>query len=256
MSEALQRIEAAQADPRPIVAFPNDYPDGYVTPWHSHLRSQLAYAARGVLLVETADGAWVVPPQRALWLPGGTRHRVRMHGAVAMRSLYLDAGAAAALPAQVAVVPVSPLLRELILRAVTLPRLYDEAGADGLVMRLIPHELRTLPQLPLHLPMPADRRLRRLCEALAERPEDGRTLEDWAGAAGASARTLARLFRRETGMGFGEWRQQARLLAALQRLAAGEPVTSVALALGYDSPSAFAAMFRRALGVPPSRYFA
>jgi AraC-like DNA-binding protein len=87
-------------------------------------------------------------------------------------------------------------------------------------------------------------------------PADRRTLAAWARPAGASVRTLARLFTRETGMGFRGWRQQVRLLRALERLAAGEAVTTVALDLGYDSPSAFVAMFRRALGTTPGRYFA
>lgn len=251
----LRRIsDALQSVPRDVVAFPNDYAAGHVIDWHDHERAQVAYPAAGVLEVETADGAWVVPPQRALWLPAGVRHRVRMHGRVAMRSLYLRPAAAPSLPGRPAVLAVSPLLRELILRACAAPRLYDEAGPDGLVMRLLAHELHALPLLPLHLPMPADRRLRRVCEALAAAPGDDRGLDDWGRAAGASGRTLARLFRRETGLGFAQWRQQARLLAACRRLGAGEPVTGVALALGYDSASAFSAMFRRATGVPPSRY--
>ena len=127
-------------------------------------------------------------------------------------------------------------------------------GAAGL--GLIPGEIRALPALPLHLPWPADARLRRVCEALKADPAENRTLEDWARASGASARTLARLFRKETGMSFGGWRQQARLLEALGRLASGSPVTTVALDLGYQSPSAFTSMFRRALGTSPTRYFA
>jgi AraC-like DNA-binding protein len=154
------------------------------------------------------------------------------------------------------VVNVSPLLRELILAATVMPVLYDARGRDGRVMALILDELRAAADLPLHLPRPRDRRTVRVCDAILAAPADARPLEAWAAEVGASARTLARLFQRETGMSFAQWRQQARLLESLRRLAAGEPVTAVALDCGYRSPSAFAAMFRRALGVAPTAYFA
>jgi AraC-like DNA-binding protein len=150
---------------------------------------------------------------------------------------------------------VSPLLRELIVRATALPVLYDEKGPDGRLMQMILDEIATLQTLPLDLPMPQDKRLSKLCKALIDDPADDRTLDQFADSFNASARTLARLFRSETGMSFGAWRQQLRLMEAVRRMAAGAPVTTVALDLGYASPSAFAAMFRKSLGVPPSRYF-
>jgi AraC-like DNA-binding protein len=242
---------------RPIAAMAKDYPDGWLNAWHRHRRAQLVYASAGVMTIRTPHGTWVVPPDRALWIPPATDHEIAMSGAVTMRTVYIEpeAAAGAGLPDACSVVAVSGLLRELILRAVEMPLLYDEHGPDGRVAQLILDELRVLPALPLHLPSPQDPRLRRLCEAITRRPADDRTLQGWGAEVGASARTLARLFRRETGLSFGHWRAQARLLAALARLAAGEKVTSVALDLGYDSPSAFAALFRRQFGVPPSQYF-
>jgi AraC-like DNA-binding protein len=154
----------------------------------------------------------------------------------------------------VRVIAVSSLLRELTLRACALPVLYDESGPAARIMTLILDEIAALPTVGLDLPMPRDARLRRICAALRAEPGSTRTLESWARATGASSRTLARRFVRETRLTFAEWRQQARLLDAMARLAAGQPVTAIALDLGYDSPSAFAAMFRRALGTPPSRY--
>ncbi len=121
-------------------------------------------------------------------------------------------------------------------------------------MAVIPDQLRALKAEPLHLPMPSDRRLRKITDGLTGNPADGRTLGDWARSAGASERTLARHFRRETGMTFGSWRQRLRLLTAIASLAEGRPVTAVAYDLGYESPSAFVAMFRRELGTPPGRY--
>lgn len=239
---------------RPLAAMAKDFPGGHEIAPHRHKRAQLIFAAHGVMAVKTTQGTWVVPPNRALWVPAETEHAIRMCGAVAMRTLYVRPGAGT-LPATCCVVAVSPLLRELILRAVELPVLYDENGAAGRIMALILDEIRALPVLPLHLPWPEDERLRRVCAAIRAAPAAEHTLEQWGAAAGASSRTLARLFRKETGMSFGAWRQQARLLEALRRLAIGEAVTNVALDLGYQSPSAFTSMFRRALGRAPTRYF-
>ena len=146
------------------------------------------------------------------------------------------------------------LLRELIVRATELPLHYDENGAAGHVVALLLAELRGLQSLPLQLPMPRDARLRVLCQALLDAPADQRPLGVWAKSVNASSRTLARRFQSETGLSFGAWRQQARVLEAMGRLGGGAPVTQVALDLGYDSVSAFSAMFRRAAGASPSRY--
>lgn len=251
-------IEGLEDVPRPVVALPLDFPDGHRIPPHIHKRAQLIYAERGVMTVSVAQqggGLWVIPPQRALWMPAGILHRIRMTGDVAMRTLYVDPAAAPTLPGDCRVVTVSALLRELVLAAMRVPPLYDEAGPDGRLMGVILDQLRVLPIMPLHLPMPGDRRLAGICAALLDDLADNRPLEAWGRQAGASVSTLGRLFRAETGMGFSAWRQQARLVRALELLAAGRPVTQVALDLGYDSVSAFIAMFRRAFGVPPARYF-
>ena len=252
VSDAVKR---AQVIPRPIVAVATDYPPGTRTEWHSHPRAQLVYAESGVMTVTTAVGIWVIPPQRAVWVPAGIEHRVRMTGWARMRSLFVAPDAAPGLPGACCVVTVSPLLRELIVRAVGQPRLYDPDGPDGRLMVVILDQLERLAVTPLHLPIPADPRLRRITDALMKDPADGRRLSDWATTAGASVRTLARLFVAKTGLSFGAWRQQARLLRALEGLALKRPVTEIAFDLGYQSPSAFIAMFRRALGKPPGRYF-
>jgi len=244
-----------QTGPQPVLAMAKEFPAGFVIPRHSHPRAQLLYGVRGVMRVTTPVGAWVAPPRRAVWLPGGTPHEVRMASAVAMRTLYVDPGAAGDLPSNCVVVEVSELLRALILEAVSIPLDYPPQGRDALVMALILTELRLIEAMPLHLPTPTDPRLIRLCAALAERPDDDSTLEIWGERVGASARTLNRLFLKETGGSFAIWRAQARLVAALELLAEGEPVARVAAKLGYASASAFTAMFRRALGATPARYF-
>lgn len=242
--------------PRPIGAMAKDFPDGFFIAPHAHPRHQLIHASSGVMRISTPQGAFVVPPHRAVWVPADVVHDVRMAGAVEMRTLYIARDAVSSLPPACCVVAVSPLLRELILRATTLPLLYDERGADGRVMALILDELRVLAVLPLDLPMPREARLAKICRAILDDPASTLTLSGWSTRVGASSRTLARGFQRETGLSFGRWRQQARLLEALSRLAQGQSVTTIALDLGYDSPSAFTSMFRRALGRTPSTYFA
>lgn len=246
-----------QHSPHRVTAMAKEFADGYATPRHCHERAQLIYAIAGVMQVTTDDGTWVVPTNRAVWVPAGEMHVTRHRTPVSMRTLYIARDAAPDLPLHCGVVEVQPLLRELILAATEqAPDAPDPTGRYRLLEQLILHELATLPAIPLHLPLPRDRRLAAICDALQKAPDSAETLDDWADRVGASRRTLARHFQAETGMSFGAWRQQLRLIEALTRLAAGQPVTLVAQDLGYDSPSAFTAMFRRALGCTPSRYFA
>ncbi|MCC7272505.1 MAG: helix-turn-helix transcriptional regulator [Alphaproteobacteria bacterium] len=240
--------------PRPVAAMPKDFAPGHVIAPHSHPRAQLVHAVAGLMWVEVPAGTWAVPPRCALWIPAGVRHSLRMVGAVAMRTIYVDTAAVADLPRGCTVIEVSPLLRELIVAATAEPVEYDEAGRGGHIIALLLDELRAAPTAPVHLPMPRDRRLARLCAALLAAPARDDTLEDWGAAVGASGRTLARRFRAETGMSFAQWRRRARVVLALARLAEGEAVGSIARALGYASPSAFTATFRRTIGRAPGAY--
>jgi AraC-like DNA-binding protein len=236
---------------RPLSAFARDYADGEAVPRHAHARAQLLYATRGVMRIATDAAAFVVPPGHALWMPAGEPHRVTTEGGVAMRALFLRADAAAAGPGATAVLAVSPLLRELILAACAEPLEWDEAGRGGHLAALILDEIARAPALPFRVPEPRDRRLQRLAAALRADPASPRRLEDWAALAGASPRTVERLFRAETGMGFARWRQTLRLAEAAARLARGEPPARAAAAVGYASASAFGAAFRAAFGVTP-----
>lgn len=255
MSKIGQILPAGEISAAPVLPYAAAYPAGARTGRHSHGRTQLVYAASGVVTVESQAGSWTVPPQRAVWVPGGLAHELVMHGRVELRSLYFLPNLSG-VPAAPAVLAVTPLARELILRLMALP---SAPAPDREWTRLVAallDELKGLDAATLHLPLPLDRRARRVAEALLAEPADGRRLEEWAATVGAAPRTLLRHFKRDTGLGFQAWRQQARFLAALPRLAAGEPVTAVALDLGYDSPSAFVAAFRKAFGTTPGRYFA
>ena len=248
------RADDYQDVPRPVAAMARDLPPAFEIAWHSHPRFQLIYAVRGVMTVDTREATRVVPPQRAVWMPPQTAHRIKTSSEVHMRTLYILADAAARMPSSCEVFEVTPLLRELILRATEIPVEYDQRGPAGRVIRLLLDELAELQRLPYNLPMPKNRPLSALCARLLEAPSDTATLAQLALDEGTSARTLARHFRRDTGMSFAKWRRRARLLRALGWIAEGRPILEVAMELGYESPSAFSAMFRRELGAPPSRF--
>lgn len=147
------------------------------------------------------------------------------------------------------------MLSELIKASVGFCAPFADDSREGRVMRLILDEICVLPTQPLKLSQPSDKRLRTICTVLLERPYDNATLADWGVQLGVDEKTIQRLFRKETGMTFGQWRQQARLMQALERIALGERIIDVAVALGYDSPSAFASMFKRQFGTTPSQFF-
>lgn len=241
--------------PAPMAAMEDNWPSGASTGWHAHPKDQLLYAIAGVMLVESDAGAWVVPPNRALWLLAGVRHNVTMSGEVMMRTAYIDASRVPDLPAQSCVINVSPLLRALLVEAVHVPLDYAPDTRDDRLMRLLIDEVRVSPTVPVHLPMPREARLKPICDALMREPGSPAVAADWALRARMGERTLHRLFLAETGMTFAQWREQARLLHALPQLARGDKVIDIALACGYASQSAFTAMFRRHFGMPPSAFY-
>src|SRR5471030_317173 len=231
-----------------------DYQHGDSEPAHSHSCSQLIHTLCGVVEVHTALGTWMVPPGRGIWLPAYVEHSLRFIGGVKARTLFVDPLARADLPAQCQVVQISALLRELILASLTIPVDYVSGGRDERIMELLLDELRLLPTLSLHLPEPKEPELMALSQQIRRDLSCSWELEDTAQRLAISSRTLSRRFQRETGLRFSDWVRQAKLLEALNHLAVSVPVIDVALALGYDSPSAFSAMFRRSLGISPSEY--
>jgi len=240
---------------QPVRPLARDYLHGDFEPDHYHNCAQLIHSLSGVVQVNTRLGSWVVPPGRGVWLPAQVVHSLRITGKVAARTLFIDPLARADLPAQCQVVQISPLLRELIICSMEIAPGYPPGGREERVMELILDELRVLPILPLHLPEPRDAPLLALCRHMQQSLAQPWELEQAAAHLNVSGRTLSRRFQRETGLRFSDWVRRARLLAALNTLAAGHSVLEVALDLGYDSPSAFSAMFRRMLGVAPSEYF-
>ncbi|AZD75879.1 AraC family transcriptional regulator [Pseudomonas chlororaphis] len=235
-----------------------EYPSGTVFARHTHSRGQFAYAATGSLKMFTDLGNWVVPPQRALWVPAGVSHEMHMRGDVTMLNTYLDATAASrvGLPEHCQVFAVSPLLRHLFEAALVIDPEQASTVRNQCVLTLLVDEIGAMPQLPLSAPLPAESRLARSCQRFLEAPTQNISISEMADWSSMSRRTFTRNFREQTGMSFVAWRQQVCLLEAMSRLSNGSSITEVAIDLGYSSPSAFTSVFRRNLGDSPGRYLA
>lgn len=236
---------------RPVLAHARDLAAGSVVPRHAHPRAQLLRAASGLLRIATEDVVWLVPPGFAVWIPGDVTHEVWIETDARMSNLYFDPSVAVRPTATCEVLFVSPLLRLVI------ERMLEDPGADpfrhlGAVAR---DEIARAGAAPLDLPAGNDPRLRRITRHLGRFPQDDRTLPELAAGAAASPRTIERLFRAETGLGFRQWRTRARLMQAVARLERGESSTRIAYSLGYRSVSAFVAAFRREFGRTPQAWF-
>lgn len=242
----------AAADAPMLVARRKSFPAGTHIPPHRHIRSQFLFAVAGTMFVRTPGHAWMVPPSRALWIPAEIEHAIDACGELDMRTLYLNAASAAMLPQSCAVLEVTGLLRELILRMTASPADMGDRQTLELTGRLAVLEISRLPGCALELPMPVSPDLLAMCETILKHPS--RTGD--AARPSGSARTLYRRFRAETGLSLVQWRKQACLLHAVRMMTEGLPVTHVALELGYESPSAFSTMFRRMLGVAPRAFLA
>jgi AraC-like DNA-binding protein len=239
--------------PRQVAVLAGSWEFGSTIPLHMHRRAQLLHAVSGIMRVETERAVWMVPPARALWLPGALPHTVTMRSRVEMRTIYIDSRICAELPQKPVLFEISGLLRELILALLDEPADYADEGRGGFIARLILNELTRLRERNIDLPLPRDRRALKVARALLDDCNIDLDLDGWAERAGGSRRTLARLFRSETGLGFAEWRARLRAVDGLAQLANGSSVAAAAQAVGYASPSAFTAMIRRTLGVTPRR---
>ena len=221
---------------------------------HRHRKAQLIYSARGILTCEIEDGVWIVPPQCAIWIPGEVVHSARGAGETECYCLFVEPDAAPDLPKTCCTISVSPLLRELLLKAAGVPELYALGGREDRLVATMLDELVAAPVEDLHLPMPRDPRLRRLAEMMLADPTDKTSKADWATRIGMSERSMSRLLLHEIGMSFGRWRRQLHVILALQRLTKGDSVQTVAFELGSENASGFVTMFRKAVGKPPARY--
>jgi AraC-like DNA-binding protein len=252
--KVIGKVEQYFTDARPIIALCQTFPDAHHVQAHLHQRGQLFCPMSGLAMASTSHGTWAVPCRRALWIPAGVRHELRMEGVVEMQSLYFDASVFTDMPDRCRVVAISSLMRSLMAEAVALPIRHDRDGRSGAIMKLIGYEVSRLRELPLSLPLPTDKALARRCLKFSASPKANAKIDDWARSLHLTRRTFTRLFRRETGLSFVAWRQQACLLAALPKLMAGTSVTQTAADLGYENPAAFSTLFKRSLSVAPREY--
>ncbi|ROS78354.1 AraC-like DNA-binding protein [Curtobacterium sp. PhB130] len=238
------------ADDRPEAAFRFDHAE--TTEPHTHPRGHLVYAASGMLSLITDGGAWIAPPNRVAWVPAGAEHRHRAHGVTDMRVVYLSREAATSLPSGPAVLAVTALAREAVLAITTDGHRSDMARSH--LRAVLVDEVASAPEQPLHLPEPADPRLRRVV-ALVERDLGApRSLAALARETGVGERTLTRLFREETGMGYRQWRAQLRVHRALVLLAQGRSVTDTAAACGWATTSQCIEQFTPLVGLTPGAW--
>lgn len=253
MSDMRQLVRDAGDDEWTVRSLAVTYRDHHRLAMHVHPWAQLVYAATGVMRVTTPDASWLVPPTRAIWMPAGVPHEIAMRGSVAMRTLYL-APTLDALPPACRALEVAPLLRELVLHVVALRMLdvrrLEHARLVGLLLDLLAAD----PPAPLGLPLPRDLRARAFADRLLADPGSNDPLASLARGAGASLRTLQRLFAAETGLSLEAWRHRARMQHAVVLLSTGASVTETALDSGYRSASAFVAAFKKSVGTTPARH--
>ncbi|MGZ3182283.1 MAG: AraC family transcriptional regulator [Telluria sp.] len=251
----MQPSHTDPSDARPVRVCARDLRPQDAIDLHAHPWGQLTVTLSGVVRVRTPRSSWVVPPQRAIWIPPRMEHAIVVLETARLRPLKIDASRDPFRDGACRVLEMSDLLRALI---VALGDADSAAGSprETMLSEVVLDEMQRAATTPMGVPLPADKRLRALCEALIEEPRSPRTLADWARGVGASERTLGRLFERELGMGFDQWRRQLRLAHAAPLIARGLPLSVVAQELGYASQSAFTAMFKRTFGAPPTAFFA
>ncbi|MEQ9745968.1 helix-turn-helix transcriptional regulator [Pectobacterium actinidiae] len=247
-------LNAAETSELPVTGVAMHYPQGHVVPMHHHRRGHLIYAASGLVQVEAPTGQWLVPPTSAVWLRPGVPHRLIIPVASQANGIFVREDIGTRLPTADGVVRVSGLARELISRLTDANSHANTPRYTQLLGELLIEELRTTPRLPFHLPWPQDVQIQTVCQILMSDPGDIATAEDWAGKLAISSKTFHRRFLKSTGMTFGKWRQQLRLMSSLTLLVQGAPITQVALSSGYDSHSAYTTAFRKQFGQSPSAF--
>jgi len=248
------RVTTRDFDPPPgvsIATLAYDYRRDQRVAAHAHGSDQLLFAPRGAMDVSAGRRRWLIPPQFAFWIPARTEHSIRMCGAVSMRTLYLRPGLAPGLPADFMVIQVSPLLRELIVEAVSTGRLRAGNPHHRTLQRLLVRQIEQASPMPMSVTLPADPRALAVAEASMANYRGSPPLPSLCRKAGVSVRTVERAFQREVGLTFELWRRQARLLKAIELLAGGTSVKEVAFEIGYEGSSTFVEMFRKTMGATP-----
>lgn len=257
LSASAVKLTAEQEPFLAVRSMATNYASGYKIECHQHPWHQLLFASSGAMTVSATQASWMIPTGRAVFIPAGSVHAIRMWGLVAMRTLYFSPPFTSFNNQECRVVEVSPLLRELILRTVERAGLDSRIAPDAWIIGLLEEEVKVASlaaeESPLALPMPTDERALALAHHVLAHPVNTEAVDILAQEYGLARRTLERRFRDETGMSFGMWRQKARLLDSIRLLAERKSVTDAALDSGYSSVSAFITAFKRTFGYTPSR---
>jgi len=237
-----------------IRTFSARFSPGHVIERHSHSWSQLLYASEGVIAVESQVACWVVPTNRAIWIPAGKEHSVKMHGRVYLKTVYFESEPGSQIELNCAAYEISPLLRELIVFACGKGIIHGDSEEHRNLIEFLTFQVKKLRPLPLTIPMPQDERARCLALQVIDVPGSEKSLRELCDGCGASLRTMQRIFSEELGMPLSRWRNLVRMVHAIKLLASGKTITQIALDLGFESVSAFIFSFRQYFGLSPGRY--
>lgn len=234
-----------------IIAIETQYTKRQVLDMHTHRRAQLLYGAEGVMHVETPNGQWIIPPERAVWIPPEMPHQLTLFD-VKTCSLYILPDSVSRQIERCEVLSISPLFRQLLLKAPQLNPPFTQH--DELIFALILMELTCAEPIDLHLPLPEHKAMLEICKKFLKSPDIHYGPEIFAAELCMSERHFSRMFKQETGLSFSKWRQQACVLISLERLIQHHSIQQIAYDLGFQNPAAFSTMFQRVLGLSPTRY--
>ena len=234
-----------------IISIETQYPEYHILDMHVHKRAQLLYGAEGTIHVMTQHGNWIIPPERAVWIPAGIPHQLMMYK-VKTCSLYILPEYSPRQSIGCEVLSISPLLRQLLLKAPSLNEPFSQH--DDLVFELILKELSDSSSVDLHLSLPENEVLLKACQAFLKEPNIHTSPKEIAETLCISERHFSRIFKNEMGMSFSKWRQHACIFLSLEKLIQKKPIHRIAYDLGFQNPAAFTTLFQRTLGMSPSKF--
>lgn len=237
-----------------IRTFSARFSPGHAIEMHAHSWSQLVYASEGVIAVESGNACWVVPPGRAIWVPAGQSHSIKMYGRVFLQTVYFESRAESTISLPCTAYEVTSLLRELIVFVCSQGVINSDTDEHVNLIAFLTFQVAKLRPFPLMVPMPSDQRAKRLASRLIDNPGIAQSLADLCEECGTSLRTMQRVFSQEVGLPLSRWRNQVLMVHAIQLLASDRTITQVSLELGFESVSAFIFSFRKYFGMSPGQY--
>ncbi|MEN8411949.1 helix-turn-helix transcriptional regulator (plasmid) [Acinetobacter soli] len=223
-------------------------------PFHQHVHGQLIMSLKGAITCETPNSVWIVPPKCGVWIPSQLPHSIRTTTNTKACYLFIDPKFGE-MSERCCTIKLTSLVQELILHLASVSSSYAVDSANWRKAVVLVEELSVMPIEELYLPTSDEPHINLLTKLISDHPDDRRTLSEWASTLAVSERTLMRIFRKETGLSFRQWRQQLHLIIAIRQLSEGNSVQRVANNLGYDSVNAFITMFKKLVGMPPTKYF-